>query len=266
MDKKRFVEAIQALKALPKRKFKQRYDLVINLRGLNLKKPEEQVDLFIQLPNDTGKKARIGALVGPELAEQAKTCCDVVIVQDDFAKHADKKAVKKLANSADFFIAQANLMVDVAKNFGRVFGPRGKMPNPKAGCVVPPNANLKTVADKLRKTVRLAAKEQASIKTMVGTEDMADEQVAGNMQAVYSNLIGALPQEAFNVKNVLLKFTMSRPVKITDKGVELRAEKVEPPKKAPKKAAKKKAPKEEPKEEAQEATPETPPEEPEAAA
>ena len=233
MDKKHFIEAIQALKTLPKRKFKQTYDFIINLRQLDLKKPEEQVELWVKLPFDKGKPTKVGALVGPELADQAKANCDVVILHDNFSKYAaNKKEIKKLARQYDYFIAQIDIMPDVAKTFGRVFGPRGKMPNPKAGCVVPPNANLKALMETLRKTTKVSAKLQPSVKVMVGKEDMPDEQIAENMMAIYSNVLSKLPQEAFNIKSVLLKFTMSPPVKITEKGIEV--PKVEAP--APEKA------------------------------
>lgn len=251
MDKKQFLEAIKAAKTYPTRKFKQSFEFVINLKELDLKKPEHQVELWIQLPFDKGRATKIGALVGPELAEAAKAACDVVILHDQFPKYAsDKKAVKKLAREYDYFIAQANIMPDVAKVFGRVFGPRGKMPNPKAGCVVPPNANLKVLAEKLRKTVKVSAKVQPSIKAMVGKEDAPEEQIAENMSAIYSNVIHKLPQEAANVKSVLLKLSMSPPVKITEEGIVKRAPKVEQPKtqkaaepakeEAPKKAKKSK--------------------------
>lgn len=216
MDKKNFIEAIQKLKALPKRKFKQKYDLVINLKNLDLKKPDHQVELWIKLPHDKGKPTKIGALVGPELAEQAKANCDVVVMHDDFSQYADKRKMRKLARECDYFIAQANIMADVAKAFGRIFGPRGKMPNPKAGCVVPPNANLKALTENLRKTIKATAKIQPSIKVLVGNEDMPDEQVAENAMAVYTNVLQKLPQELFNIKSILMKLTMSQPVKVEE--------------------------------------------------
>jgi len=218
MKKQNFIDGIQKLKALPKRKFKQTYDLVLNLKNLNLKKPEQHVELWIKLPFSKGKETKIAALVGPELAEQAKASCDLVITHDEFAKYAgNKKEIKKIAKTYDYFIAQANIMADVAKTFGRVFGPRGKMPNPKAGCVVPPNANLKVLAEELRKTVKISAKSQPSIKVVVGKEDQADEEVAENIMTIYSSLLPKLPQEIFNIKSILLKFTMSKPVQITEK-------------------------------------------------
>lgn len=216
MDKKQFIAAIAKLRQSPKREFKQTVELIMNLRGLDLKKPEHQVEFWAPLPHDKGKKIKIGALVGPEMAENAKANCDVVITHENFKTYTDKKQIKKLAASCDYFIAQANLMADVAKYFGRYFGPRGKMPNPKAGCVVPPNANLKVLTDRLRKTIKISAKLQPSIKIAIGKEDMKDEDLAENMHTVYTNVLHALPQEAFNIKNVLIKLSMSNPVKVEE--------------------------------------------------
>jgi len=217
MNKEDFKKAIELLKKnSPKRKFTQSYDFVINLKDLDLKVPEQQVELWIQLPHATGKEKKVCALVAGELAEQAKKACNFVITNEEFKLYAaDKKKVRKLAEEYDFFIAQANIMQDIAKTFGRVLGPRGKMPNPKAGCVVPPNANLTLLVERLRKTIKVSAKTQASIKAIVGNEKMTDDEVADNMLAVYSPVIHALPQEDKNIKTILLKFTMSPPVKLT---------------------------------------------------
>jgi len=220
MEKKHFAEAIQALSDSPKRNFNQTIEFIINLKGLDLKKPEQHVEFFMKLPHPKGKPVKVAALVGPELAEQAKEACDGVVTQDEFSTYNTKSAIKKLAAEYDYFIAQANIMPDVAKHFGRVFGPRGKMPNPKAGCVVPPNANLQQVTADLKQTIRVKAKEQPSIKVPVGTQSMDAEHVADNMQAIYTNVVSKLPQEVFNVKNVLAKLTMGPPIKITDKGIE----------------------------------------------
>lgn len=207
----------QIRKDAVKRKFSQSIDFVINLKDLDLKKPENQVDLFISLPHARGKKVKTCAIIGGELAATAKENCDLVIPNDQFPRYTgNKKEIKKLANDYDFFIAQANIMPEIAKVFGSVLGPRKKMPNPKAGCVVPPNANLKLLVDKLQKTVRLQAKTEYSMKCSVGLESMSDEQLSDNLVAVYNAIIGALPSEKNNVKNMLLKLTMGKPVKISE--------------------------------------------------
>lgn len=219
MNKEQFKQAIElARKNSPKRKFTQSFDLIINLKDVNLKDPAQQIDVFISLHYSKGRKTRVCALVGPELAKQAKEVCDFVVHHDDFEKYArDKKLTKKLAKEYDFFIAQANIMPDVAKSFGRVFGPKGKMPNPKAGCVVPPTANLKQLYDKLQNTVRVVAKTSPSIQVLVGNEEMKDEEVLDNIMAVFNHVVHSLPAEKNNIKNIYLKLTMGKSGKVGEK-------------------------------------------------
>ena len=216
MNKEDVQKALAYLKAnSKKRKFAQKIDLIVNVKDIDLKKPEEQVDLFVALPRQRAKKTRICALVGPELAEQAKSM-DAIVPHDQFIQYAqDPKKVKKLATACDFFIAQANIMPDVAKTFGRILGPRNKMPNPKAGCVVPPNANLAVLAEKLRNTVRILIRTQLNFKTVIGDENSKEEDVVENVMAIYSAIVHHLPGEEANIKSVMLKLTMSPPVTVS---------------------------------------------------
>jgi len=218
MDKEQIQSALLKTKDISeKRKFRQSYDLIINLQGLDPKKQEHQIDAFVTLPHSRGKKVKVCALVGPELEEQAKGLCDLVIMSDNFEKYKDKKEQKKIANNFDFFIAQANIMPKVATAFGRVFGPRGKMPNPKSGCVVPPNANLRPLYEKLQKTIRLSSKSAPLIQCGIGKEDMSDKDVAENALTVYQSLLNVLPNDKHNVKGTYIKLTMGKPVKVGEK-------------------------------------------------
>ncbi len=216
MDKNQVKKALEALrKELKERKFKQSVDLIINLKDLDLKKTDTLFDLFLALPHATGKKVKVCAFAGAELTPQAKKECDFTINNEDFVKYqGDKKGIKKLSNQYDYFIAQANVMADAAKVFGSVLGPRKKMPNPKAGCVVPPNANLKLLVEKLQKTVRVSIKTDLAVKVKVGNQDLSDDQIADNAVLVYNTAIQNLPSDKNNVKNIMLKFTMSKPVKV----------------------------------------------------
>ena len=258
MNKDQFKEAIgKVRKNSPKRKFTQGFDLVINLKDINLKDPVQQVDFFLNLHYSKGRKSKICALVGPELAKQAKDVCDFFVHQDDFEKYGrDKKLTKKLANDYDFFVAQANIMPDVAKTFGRVFGPKGKMPNPKAGCVVPPSANLKPLYERLQNMVRLAAKTAPTIQVLVGNEGMKDEEVLDNIMTVFKQVIHHLPAEKNNIRNMYLKLTMGKSVKVGEKEDEEAPAKEKPAEEAEKeevkpKEEKKKKPKAEEKTEKQ---------------
>src|SRR3989344_3735757 len=151
MDKEKFRKALDALKKdSTKRKFTQSIELIVNLKDLNLKNPDEHVDIFTMLPKSRGKEIKVCALIGPELEAESKANCQKVIMQQEFDKYKqDKKAVKKLAEEYDFFIAQANIMGPIATAFGAILGPRKKMPNPKSGCIVPPKVTLKPLVEKL---------------------------------------------------------------------------------------------------------------------
>ncbi|MBN1645394.1 50S ribosomal protein L1 [Candidatus Woesearchaeota archaeon] len=219
MQKENIKKALEELrKNSTKKKFNQSIDLVINLKDLDLKKPENQVDIFTQITHPKSKKVKICAIIGPELMETAKENCDTILTVNDFPEYQEnKRKLIKLAKEHDFFIAQATIMPQIAKAFGRVLGTRGKMPNPKAGCVVPPKTNLKPLVEKLKKTVRLVAKTQFCIKTTPGDEKMEDNKIAENIINIYTAAISSLTQEERNIKNILIKFTMSKPVEIKAK-------------------------------------------------
>jgi large subunit ribosomal protein L1 len=214
MDKNKLLEAIKQIKAeSKKRNFKESIDLIVNLKQLDLKKPEHQVDFFTTLPFNRGKDNRICALAGPESKDEAKTACDFTVSSDEFeAYKKDIKKVKKLADSYDFFLAQANIMPLVAGTFGRVLGTRQKMPNPKSGAIFPPKANLKPLVEKMKKTVRVAAKKDPHIMLAIGTTDQKSEEIAENIITLYNQIVHHLPGELNNVRNVMIKQTMGKPV------------------------------------------------------
>ena len=215
MDDKTLKNAVSELRKSEKKNFKQTVDLIINLRGLDLKKPEHQVEFFLELPKGKGRKTKVCALVGPELADQAGKVMDAVVLQNQFANYEEnKKLAKKLAGEHDFFVAQANIMPKVATSFGRVLGPKGKMPNPKAGCIVPPNANLKTLYDKLQKTVKISGKKAALIQTIIGNQESSDEDLIENIKVIYNNLSHNLPNAEYNIKSGFIKYTRGKPVRI----------------------------------------------------
>ncbi len=215
MEKKDILESLKQVRDGKKRKFSQSVDLIVNLKDIDLKKNDQQVDFFAQLPHAEGSGIAICALVGPELKDNATANVDTVIEVDDFPKYTkDKKLAKALAEKHQFFIAQANIMPQVATAFGRVLGPKGKMPNPKAGGVVPPKADLAPLVARLKKTRRVSAKTAPVVHTLVGTESLSDEDLAENILNMYKQVLSHLPNEEANVKSAFVKLTMGKPVKV----------------------------------------------------
>lgn len=216
MDNSKIQEAVvKALEDKGKKNFSQTVDLIINLKEMDIKKNDQQLDIFVTLPHEKGKAAKVCGLVGPELFKDAKANLDEAIEAHDFDKFKNNpKKIKQLSDSYDFFIAQANVMPQIATIFGRVLGPRGKMPNPKAGCVLPPKAATGPIKERLTRTVRVVAKTSLSVKVPVGTESMDVKDIVENIQYVYTNITNNTPQGENNIKSVMVKLTMGATARV----------------------------------------------------
>lgn len=198
-------QALDELRKLKKRKFEQSIDLIVNLKGVDLKR--DNVSAIVTLPFKIKEKKVCGFLT-------KKSGLVDTITQPEFAKYKDKKDLKKLVKEYDFFIGAMPLMPAVATAFGKVLGPAGKMPSPQLGIIgSESDAAIKQVLEKIEKAVKLRAKE-ASVKVSIGKEGMSDEQIIANAQTVYTGLVNALPTKRENVRNVMIKLTMSKPIKV----------------------------------------------------
>lgn len=199
-------------KNLVKRKFPQSIDLVVKLREVDLKKPENRINEAIALPNPPDKALKICVIASGDLATRAKDAgADMLISRQDLENLGkDKKAARKLAVNYDFFIAEAPLMPLVGRGLGSFLGPRGKMPTP-----VPPNAPIEQVVSNHRKMVRVRMREQPVLQCRVGTENMPDDKLVENIQAVVSRIEQKLERGFKNIGEILLKATMSKPVKVS---------------------------------------------------
>ena len=198
-------KALEELRKTEKRKFEQTVDLIINLQKFDVKK--SQINLFVQVPYKVKKKKIAGFFETSQ--KEVET-----ITKNDFRKYSDKKEIKKLVKKFDFFISQASLMPSVATTFGRVLGPAGKMPSPQLGIILNPDEkSISELVSKINQSARIRVKE-ASVKMPIGKEGMKDEETIENISAIYNALLKALPKEKENIKNVEIKFTMTKPVKI----------------------------------------------------
>jgi large subunit ribosomal protein L1 len=198
-------QALTELRKGKERKFDQSVDLIINLQKFDIKK--EQINLFISVPHKIKEKKICGFL------EINSNVVDTV-TRSEFKKYSNKKEIKKLANEYDFFIAQASLMPIVATTFGRALGPTGKMPSPQMGIMI--NADDKTINDlkmRINNSVKIKTKE-ASIKIPIGKQSMKDEEIVENAITVYNAVLKALSKGKENIKNIEIKFTMTKPQKI----------------------------------------------------
>jgi large subunit ribosomal protein L1 len=196
---------------LVKRKFSQSIDLVVKLREVDLKKPENRINESIPLPNPSEKAVKVCVIASGDLGTRAKTAgADLLVGRQELESFSkDKKAARKLAQDYDFFIAEAPLMPLVGRGLGSFLGPRGKMPTP-----VPPNAQIEQIVSGHRKMVRVRMREQQVLQCRVGTENMPDDKLAENIQMVISRIEQKLDRGFKNIGEILIKSTMGKPVKI----------------------------------------------------
>jgi large subunit ribosomal protein L1 len=206
MDEKKFLSAIKKLRDTEKKvNFDQTVDLLVNLKNFDVRK--QAFNLFVPVPHKIKDKKIAGFL------EKDSKIVDA-INKENFGKFKEKKEIKKLLKTYDFFIANAKLMPAVATSFGRFLGPAGKMPSPQLGIVpVETDDAIKNVVDKINSTVRVRVKEP-SIKLGIGKESMSDEELMENAVLVYHKILEALPRKIDNLKNIMVKFSMDKPVRV----------------------------------------------------
>lgn len=199
-------KALVELRKGKERKFEQTVDIIVNLQKYDIKK--NAINVFTQLPHKI-KDKKICAFL------EVKSDKVHTITPDKFKSyHADASKMSKLAKDFDFFVAQASVMSKVATTFGRTLGPAGKMPSPQLGILMNVNdKDLDELLVKINNSVRIISKEP-SIKLAIGKEKMSDSDIIENAMTVYNLLLKSLTRGKENVKNVEIKFTMTKPVKI----------------------------------------------------
>lgn len=205
MKKEEILKALIELRKEKERKFNQSVDLIINLKNFNIKR--DTVNLTLSLPHKI-KETKAAAFL-----ENKSDIIDT-ITPANFAKYKDKKVMKKLVRNYDFFIASAKLMPQIATTFGRALGPAGKMPSPPDGVVMEETKdNISQAVKKFENVLKIRSKEP-SLKFSVGKSEMKDEDISENILFVYNKVFNVLPRNKDNLKSVLIKFSMSKPIKL----------------------------------------------------
>ncbi|WP_297981244.1 50S ribosomal protein L1 [uncultured Methanobrevibacter sp.] len=206
------IDAVKEAKEQAKpRNFTQSIDVIINLKDLDVRKPENRFSEEVALPNGRGKDIKIGVIADGELALSAKNAgVDLVISKEDLQEFGkDRKAAKKIVNSVDSFIAQADMMPLVGRFLGPILGPRNKMPKP-----VPSSAKIEPLLERVQSTIKVGVKQQPSIQILVGTQDMDDEKLAENIEAVLAILDRNLEKGRNQIKSMYIKATMGSVVRV----------------------------------------------------
>lgn len=212
LTKENIQKALEELrKNKKKRNFKESLELIIKLKELDLKKPENRINQTIILPHDIGKSVKVCVIATGQLALKSKEAnADLVLGKDQLTDLGnDKKAARKLLQEYGFFVAEAPLMPLVGKTIGPTLGPRGKMPTP-----INPNAPIADVIDQARRTIKIRVRDQPVIQCRIGVDDMSDDNLSENIQAIFSSIEGKLERGVRNISEILIKTTMHEPVNL----------------------------------------------------
>jgi large subunit ribosomal protein L1 len=211
LPREEIIEGIEkAREASPERNFEQSFDIAVNLRELDMNRPDNRINLRFQLPNGVGDR-KVLVFASGDLALRARRAgADEVVEPAELDQLAtDKKTAKKKLAPYDSFVAEAPMMPTVGRVAGPILGPRGKMPTP-----VPPQAPIDEIIERERRTIVLRSRDKPFVHCIVGKEGMSNEEVADNIETVLRNLTAATKRGFQNIKTMYLKLTMGDSVKL----------------------------------------------------
>ncbi len=207
-------EAVTLLNELSKTKFKESFDVSVNL-GVDPRKSDQVVRGATTLPHGTGKSVRVAVFAQGDNAEAATAAGADKVGFEDLAEE-----VKAGNLDFDVVIATPDAM-RVVGQLGKVLGPRGLMPNPKTGTVTPDVAAA--VANAKAGQIQFRTDKAGIIHGSVGQVGFDANAIKENVEALLADLKKAKPASAKGVylKKVTLSTTMGPGVKIDPASLEV---------------------------------------------
>ena len=191
-----------------KAKFDETVELHVRL-GVDSRHADQQVRGAIVLPHGTGKNVRVIAICKGDAAKAAEAAGAMMV--------GDSDLIAKIQNEGfidfDVLVTTPDMMGQVGR-LGKILGPRGLMPNPKAGTVTPDIGRAVTEAKAGKIEYRLD--KQNIIHVPVGKASFGPEKLSENMKAVMSAIAKAKPAAAKGqyIKSVTVATTMGPGVKV----------------------------------------------------
>jgi large subunit ribosomal protein L1 len=192
------VEALTVAKNGAKAKFDETVDVSMRL-GIDPRKADQMVRGTVNLPNGTGKTARVLVFATGDRAEAARAAGADEVGSDDM--------IEKVAGGYldfDAVVATPDMMGKVGR-LGRVLGPRGLMPNPKTGTVTVDVA--KAVTDIKGGKIEFRADRHANLHFIIGKASFSTEQLSQNYFAAIEEVLRLKPNSSKG--RYLRKITLS---------------------------------------------------------
>jgi large subunit ribosomal protein L1 len=181
------VEGMALLKSLAGPKFDETVDIAVRI-GIDAKKTEQLVRGSVSLPKGTGKSVKIAVFADGEKAKEA------LAAGADFVGAADlAEKIEKGFTDFDMTIASPDMMRFVGK-LGKVLGPQGKMPSPKAGTVTP---NVAAAVREFKAgKIEFRTDAGANVHAAIGKKSFNADDLAVNLTAFVDHLRALRPAQA----------------------------------------------------------------------
>ena len=201
-------EAAELVKKTSNAKFDETIEAHLKL-GVDGRHADQQVRGAVVLPHGTGKEVKVLVFAKGDKVDEA------LAAGADYA--GGEELVPKIQNEGwldfDVVIATPDMM-GVVGRLGRVLGPKGLMPNPKAGTVTPDVA--KAIADVKAGKIEYRLDKAKIIHVPVGKASFTEEQIADNFKALLDAVIKAKPAAAKGqyLRSVTIASTMGPGIKI----------------------------------------------------
>jgi len=205
-------EAVEMVKSITYTKFDASFDIDVRL-GVDPRKANQMVRGIVTLPHGTGKVTRVLALCTPDKEDEAKAAGADHVGLDDYVEK-----IKKGWTDVDVIITMPSVMPKIGA-LGKILGPRGLMPNPKAGTVTMDIG--KAVAEVKAGKIDFKVDKYGIIHSGIGKVNFPSEKLVENVKEIMSTIIKLKPTAAKGtyVKSIYLSSTMSPGVQVDVKSV-----------------------------------------------
>lgn len=201
-------EALELCTKTGKAKFDETVEVHVRL-GVDSRHADQQVRGAVVLPNGTGKKVRVAVFCKEDKRQAAMDAGADIVGAEDLMERIQKEGFMEF----DVVIASPDMMGIVGR-LGKVLGPRGLMPNPKAGTVTPDVAKAVTEAKAGKIEYRLD--KTNIIHCPIGKVSFGTQKLQENFDVLLGAIVKAKPAAAKGqyVKSCVVATTMGPGIKI----------------------------------------------------
>ena len=205
-------QAVGELKKLKRAKFDETVEIHINL-GIDPTQSDQMIRGAIPLPHGIGKSVRVAVFAQGDNVEKAKAAGADVVGGADLVERVQKQGFLDF----DVALASQDMMGQVSR-LGKVLGPRGLMPTPKAGTVVPASGDLAAAVREFKAgKVEYRSDKTGQIHAGVGKMSFDEQKLVENINAFVEQVRSVKPSGVKGnfINGVVLSATMSPGIRLS---------------------------------------------------